>query len=424
MTVDLPASEGFAYRGGRLHCEDVALDALAARFGTPLYVYSRRAIEASYDGYASALAGRSALVCYALKANSNLGVVSLLARRGAGFDIVSGGELARVLAAGGSPARVVFSGVGKSEAEIETALEAGVLCFNVESTAELDRIDRVAQRAGRRAPISVRVNPDVDAGTHPYISTGLKHTKFGVAHADTLALYRSAAARPGIEIVGIDCHIGSQITEIEPYAAAADRVLDLVIALRGEGIELRHIDFGGGLGIRYRDETPPAPRQFVSALLARLDARGLRAKTVMFEPGRSIVGNAGVLLTRVEYLKPGESKNYAIVDAAMNDLVRPAMYDAWMGVVPVIPGHGAAAVYDIVGPVCESGDWLARDRSLVLAPGVLLAVTSAGAYGMTMSSNYNTRPRPAEIIVDGAHAFCVRQRESVAQLYAGESRLP
>jgi diaminopimelate decarboxylase len=314
--------------------------------------------------------------------------------------------------------------VGKSEAEIETALEAGVLCFNVESTAELDRIDRVAQRAGRRAPISVRVNPDVDAGTHPYISTGLKHTKFGVAHADTLALYRSAAARPGIEIVGIDCHIGSQITEIEPYAAAADRVLDLVIALRGEGIELRHIDFGGGLGIRYRDETPPAPRQFVSALLARLDARGLGAKTVMFEPGRSIVGNAGVLLTRVEYLKPGESKNYAIVDAAMNDLVRPAMYDAWMGVVPVIPGHGAAAVYDIVGPVCESGDWLARDRSLVLAPGDLLAVTSAGAYGMTMSSNYNTRPRPAEIIVDGAHAFCVRQRESVAQLYAGESRLP
>jgi diaminopimelate decarboxylase len=424
MTVELPASEGFAYRDGRLFCEEVALDALAGSFGTPLYVYSRRAIESAYDGYASALAGRRSLICYALKANSNLGVVDLLARRGAGFDIVSGGELARVLAAGGNPAQVVFSGVGKSVQEIEAALEADILCFNIESSSELVRIDKSAQRLGRRARISVRVNPDVDAGTHPYISTGLKHTKFGVAHAETLALYRVAAQLSSIEIVGIGCHIGSQITEVAPYVDAADRVLDLVAALRREAIELQHIDFGGGLGIRYRDEEPPPPADLVHALLARLDARGLGDKTVMFEPGRSIVGNAGVLLTRVEYLKPGESKNYAVVDAAMNDLVRPAMYDAWMGVVPARPRRAAAIVYDIVGPVCESGDWLARDRELALEAGDLLAVTSAGAYGLTMSSNYNTRPRPAEIIVDGTHFYCVRPREQVTQLYADESRLP
>lgn len=424
MTVKLPASEGFAYRDGRLFCEEVALDALADSFGTPLYVYSRRAIEGAYDGYASALAGRRSLICYALKANSNLGVVDLLARRGAGFDIVSGGELARVLAAGGNPAKVVFSGVGKSLVEIEAALRADILCFNIESGPELARIDMAAQRLGRRARISVRVNPDVDAGTHPYISTGLKHTKFGVAHAETLALYRTAARLSSIDIVGIDCHIGSQITEIAPYVDAADRILDLVQALRRDGIELQHIDFGGGLGIRYRDEAPPPAADFVQAVLARLDARGLGDRTVMFEPGRSIVGNAGVLLTRVEYLKPGESKNYAVVDAAMNDLVRPAMYDAWMGVVPVQPRRAAAAVYDVVGPVCESGDWLARDRELALEAGDLLAVTSAGAYGLTMSSNYNTRPRPAEIIVDGTRFYCVRPRETVHQLYADESRLP
>jgi diaminopimelate decarboxylase len=424
MTAELPASDGFAYRNGRLFCEDLALDALAARFGTPLYVYSRNAIERAFDGYANALAGRRALVCYAMKANSNLGIVNLLARRGAGFDIVSGGELARVIAAGGDPARVVFSGVGKSTAEIETALEAGILCFNIESTPELDRIARAAERLGRRARISVRVNPDVDAGTHPYISTGLKHNKFGVAYADTVALYRAAAALRSIEIVGIDCHIGSQITEVEPYVDAADRLLDLVDKLRGHGIELQHVDFGGGLGIRYRDETPPAPGQLVAALLARMDARGLGAKTVMFEPGRSIVGSAGVLLTRVEYLKPGESRNYAVVDAAMNDLVRPAMYDAWMGVAPVAPRTSTPTTYDIVGPICESGDWLARDRALALEPEDLLAFTSAGAYGLTMASNYNTRPRPAEVIVDGERAFCVRERETVQQLFAGESRLP
>jgi diaminopimelate decarboxylase len=424
MTVELPASEGFAYRDGRLFCEEVALDALAEGFDTPLYVYSRRAIELAYDGYASALAARRSLICYALKANSNLGVVDLLARRGAGFDIVSGGELARVLAAGGNPAKVVFSGVGKSAPEIEAALEADILCFNVESSPELARIDQAAKRLGKRARISVRVNPDVDAGTHPYISTGLKHTKFGVAHAETLALYRAAARLSSVDIVGIDCHIGSQITEVAPYVDAADRILDLVEALHRDGIELQHIDFGGGLGIRYRDEVPPPPADFVHALLARLDARGLGDKTVMFEPGRSIVGNAGVLLTRVEYLKPGEAKNYAVVDAAMNDLMRPAMYDAWMGVVPVRPRGAAATLYDIVGPVCESGDWLARDRELALEVGDLLAVTSAGAYGMTMSSNYNTRPRPAEIIVDGTRFYCVRPRETVRQLFADESRLP
>lgn len=424
MTVELPAGEGFAYRNGRLFCEEVALETLAGGFGTPLYVYSRRAIESAYDGYAHALKGRRSLICYALKANSNLGVVDLLARRGAGFDIVSGGELARVLAAGGDPAKIVFSGVGKSAAEIEAALEAGILCFNVESTPELARLAELAQRLGTRARISVRVNPDVDAGTHPYISTGLKHTKFGVAHSETLALYRAATQLPSIDIVGIDCHIGSQITEIAPYVDAADRVLDLVEDLRRAGTELRHIDFGGGLGIRYRDEEPPPAAEFVGALLARLDARGLGDKTVMFEPGRSIVGNAGVLLTRLEYLKPGDSKNYAVVDAAMNDLMRPALYDAWMGVVPVQPRRTGATVVDIVGPVCESGDWLARDRELALEAGDLLAVMSAGAYGLTMSSNYNTRPRPAEIIVDGTRFYCVRPRESVHQLFADESRLP
>lgn len=424
MTPTLPDSDGFDYRDGQLHAEQVSLATLAERFGTPLYVYSRRAIERAYDRYAGALRGRSSLVCYAMKANSNLAVLDLLARRGAGFDIVSGGELERVLAAGGDPSRTVFSGVGKSVAEIEQALRADILCFNIESAPELERIDTVARRLGARARISVRVNPDVDARTHPYISTGLKNNKFGVAYADTLELYRDAARRPDIEIVGIDCHIGSQITETGPYVDAAERVLELVDSLERDGIALRHIDFGGGLGIRYGDEAPPATEELVAALLARVDARGHGAKTVMFEPGRSIVGNAGVLLTRVEYLKRGEPRNFAIVDGAMNDLMRPTMYDAWMGAVPVCPRAGAASVYDIVGPVCESGDWLARERSLVLQPGDLVAITSAGAYGMAMSSNYNTRGRAAEVMVDGGHVFLVRARERPAQLFAGESRLP
>lgn len=424
MTPTLPDSDGFGYRDGHLHCEELPLATLAERFGTPLYVYSRRAIERAYDRYAGALAGRPALVCYAMKANSNLAVLDLLARRGAGFDIVSGGELERVLAAGADPRKTVFSGVGKRVEEIEQALAAGILCFNIESTPELERIDEVARRLGKRARISIRVNPDVDAGTHPYISTGLKNNKFGVAHSDTLPLYLDAARRPAIEIVGIDCHIGSQITEIGPYVDAADRVLDLVDALERDGIVLQHIDFGGGLGIRYEDEAPPATGDLVRTLLDHVDARGHGAKTVMFEPGRSIVGNAGVLLARVEYLKHGEARNFAIVDAAMNDLMRPTMYDAWMGVVPAAPRTGASMTYDVVGPVCESGDWLARDRPLVLEVGDLLAVTSAGAYGMAMSSNYNTRPRAAEVMVDGRHAFLVRERERAAQLFAGESRLP
>ncbi len=424
MTPALPDSDGFGFREGQLHGEDLPLALLAERFGTPLYVYSRRAIERAFDRYAVALRGRASLVCYAMKANPNLAILDILARRGAGFDIVSGGELERVIAAGGDPGKTVFSGVGKSEAEIERALAAGILCFNIESAPELDRIDAVARRLGTRARISVRVNPDVDAGTHPYISTGLKNNKFGVAYADTLPLYRDAARRTGIEIVGIDCHIGSQITEIDPYIDAADRVLDLVDALSREGIALHHIDFGGGLGIRYDEEVPPATEGLVQVLLAHVDRRGHGAKAVMFEPGRSIVGNAGVLLTRIEYLKHGETKNFAIVDAAMNDLMRPTMYDAWMGVVPVAPRADAPVAYDVVGPVCESGDWLARDRLLAVQPGDLLAVTSAGAYGMAMSSNYNTRGRAAEVLVDGGRAFLVRERERPAQLFAGESRLP
>jgi len=415
---------GFDYRNGELHCEDVALAELANRFGTPLYVYSRAAITAAYRAYANALEGRTALVCYAMKANSNLAVLDVLARLGAGFDIVSGGELERVLAAGASASKVVFSGVGKSEREIEQALGADILCFNVESVAELERIDTVAQRLGKRARVSIRVNPDVDARTHPYISTGLKENKFGVSYGQTLDVYRDAARRPGLEVVGIDCHIGSQITEIAPYLDAAERILELVEALEREGIVLEHIDFGGGLGIRYRSEEPPPSSELVRALLARLDARGLGHRRVMFEPGRSIVGNAGVLLTRVEYLKHGEAKHFAIVDAAMNDLLRPTLYDAWMGVVPVAPGREATQIYDVVGPVCESGDWLARDRALALTVGDLLAVTSAGAYGMAMGSNYNTRPRAAEVMVDGRQAFCVRQRERIVDLIAGESTLP
>jgi len=414
----------FERRNGLLYCEDVALDALAERFGTPTYVYSRRAILAAFAAYTGALAGRPALICYAVKANPNLALLDLLARAGAGFDIVSGGELARVLAAGGDPRKVVFSGVGKTDAEIGTALAAGIRCFNLESTAELDQVQRVAASSGRRAPVSVRTNPDVDPKTHPYITTGMRRNKFGVAFDDALALYRRAARMPNIEIVGIDCHIGSQITTIAPYVDAADRLLDLVDALAAEGIALRHIDFGGGLGIAYRDETPPAAAALVSALMARLEARGHGDKEAIFEPGRSLVGAAGALLARVLIVKRGAEKTFAIVDAAMNDLLRPALYDAWMDVQPVRASALPAERLDVVGPVCESGDWLARDRELALAPGDLLAVLDAGAYGMSMASNYNSRARPAEVMVDGSRAYEVRRRETVDELFAGESRLP
>ena len=424
MSSALPDGDGFSYRENHLHCEDVALDALAERYGTPLYVYSRGAIERAYGAYDSALKGRSALVCYAVKANSNLAVLDVLAQRGAGFDIVSGGELARVLAAGGKASKTVFSGVGKSEAEIEAALKANVACFNAESAAELDRIDTVASRLQLRARVALRVNPDIDAKTHRHISTGLKSNKFGVAYADTLALCRVAIVRPNLELVGLGCHIGSQITEIAPYVEAEDRIVDLVDALEREKIHVDHIDLGGGLGIRYQNESPPQVAQLIEALLARLDTRGHGSKKVIFEPGRSIVGNAGVLLTRVEYLKPGDSKNFAIVDAAMNDLIRPAMYDAWMNVIPVVPRSGDIRRYDVVGPVCESADWLARERELVLQPGDLLAIASAGAYAMAMSSNYNSRGRPAEVMVDGAHSHVARRRETVAELFATESRMP
>jgi diaminopimelate decarboxylase len=414
----------FAARDGSLHCEGVALEAIAQRFGTPTFVYSRRAIESAYHAYAEALAGRPGIVCYAMKANSNLAILDLLARNGSGFDIVSGGELVRVLAVGADPRRIVFSGVGKTRSEIDAALAAGILCFNAESEPELDLIEQVAASRGTRAPISLRINPDVDPQTHPYISTGLKNNKFGVAYADARALYRRAARSAHLNVVGIDCHIGSQITELAPYLDAADRILDLVQALAADGIDLHHIDFGGGLGIRYRDEAPPAAKDVIRGLLERVDARNLGGKTVMVEPGRSIVGPAGALLTSVEYLKHGEARNFAIVDAAMNDLMRPALYQAWMRIESVRANEAAKATYDVVGPICESGDWLARDRELAVASGDLLAVLDAGAYAMSMASNYNTRPRAAEVMVDGERVYEIRRRETLADLLAGESTLP
>ena len=408
-------------REGALWIEDLPLAEIAARFGTPTYVYSKAALEAAFGAWQQALAGRRALVCYAVKANSNLGILSVFARLGAGFDIVSGGELARVLAAGGRADKVVFSGVGKTRAEMRQALEAGIRCFNVESAAELEHLNAVAGELGKRAQIALRVNPDVDPKTHPYISTGLKGNKFGVAFADALALYRRAAALPNLRISGVACHIGSQLLDPAPMAEAAQKLRDLVDRLATEGIVLAHIDLGGGLGIRYRDETPPAVADYLAPLLAVFEGR---SEELCFEPGRSLVGNAGLLLTRIEYLKPGETKNVAIVDAAMNDLARPALYDAWHEVVEVNPHAGAAVEYDIVGPICESGDFLARARTLAVTEGDLLAILSAGAYGMTMSSNYNTRPRAAEVIVDGDQAHAVRQRETVAELFAAERTLP
>ncbi len=411
-------------RNAELVCEDVSLVDIAARFGTPTYVYSRRAIVAAARAWANALGARAALVCYAMKANSNLAVLNVLAREGCGFDIVSGGELARVLAAGGEACKVVFSGVGKTEAEIAQALEAGILCFNVESMFEVGMIERVAAAHGVRGPVSLRVNPDVDAQTHPYISTGLKDNKFGVAYGEALSLYRRVAQSAHLQVVGVDCHIGSQITSVAPYVDAADRILDLVDVLQGEGIVLHHIDLGGGLGIRYRHEEPPAVSDLTSALFKRIEARGHQDKTLLFEPGRAIVGPAGALLTRVTLTKHGEAKNFAVVDAGMNDLMRPALYDAWMDVLPVRERGGAPLMQDIVGPVCESADWLGRQRMLAIEPGDLLAVADCGAYAMSMASNYNSRPRAAEVMVDGSQVYEIRRRESVADLFSGESLLP
>jgi diaminopimelate decarboxylase len=411
----------FAYADGTLHAEQVPLASIAARFGTPCYVYSRAAIEAAFRDYDDALAGLPHLVCYAAKANGNLAVLDILARLGCGFDIVSGGELARVIAAGGDPARTVFSGVGKTDAELQAALAAGILCFNVESEGELHRLARVAQAAGRRAPISLRVNPDVDARTHPYISTGLRENKFGVPIEAAESLYRAAATLPSLAPVGVDMHIGSQVTELAPFRDAAQRLLALVDRLAQDGIVLEHVDLGGGLGVRYKDESPLALGDY-AAMVAEL-MRG-RPQRLIVEPGRRLVAGAGVLLTRVIDLKRNGEHGFAIVDAAMNDLLRPALYDAWHAVDPVAPRSGAPARWDVVGPVCESADFLARGRDLVLAPGDLLAVRTAGAYGMSMSSNYNARPRAAEVVVDGAHAHLARRREAVEDLWRGEARLP
>ena len=416
----LPGHPHMAYRGTDLFCEQVRLADLAQAHGTPLYVYSKAAMLDALAAYQRGFAGRKVQICYAMKANSSLAVLQLFARAGCGFDIVSGGELARVLAAGGDASKVIFSGVGKTRAEMRQALAAGIGCFNVESEAELEVLNEVALDMGAQAPVSIRVNPNVDAKTHPYISTGLKGNKFGVAHERTLATYQRAAALPGLRIVGIDCHIGSQITEVSPYLDAVDRVLDLVQSIEATGIAIHHIDFGGGLGITYNGETPPAADVLWQQLLAKLDARGYGDRQLMIEPGRSLVGNAGVCLTEVLYLKPGEQKNFCIVDAAMNDLPRPAMYEAFHGIVPLHARSGATTTYDVVGPVCESGDWLGRDRALAVHSGDLLAVLSAGAYCASMASTYNTRGRAAEILVDGSQAVLIRPRESAADTFKNE----
>jgi diaminopimelate decarboxylase len=406
----------YSYRDGVLHAELVPLDDIARRFGTPCYVYSRAAIESAYAEFSRALRGRDSMLCYSVKANSNLAILALLARLGAGFDIVSGGELARVLAAGGDARKTLFSGVGKTEAEIEFALGKSIGCINVESEGELDRVDRVARRLGRRAPIALRVHPDIDAKTHPYISTGLRENKFGIPYEQAEPLYARAAELAGIEPVGIGCHIGSMLTESAPFVAAAARLVELVDRLEAAGVRLRHIDVGGGIGIRYHEETPEPIGAFVSGTLAAI---GKRTHTVVFDPGRSIVGNAGLLLARVEYVKPG----FLVVDAAMNDLVRPALYGAWHEVKTVKESAPGGAVYDIVGPVCESADFLAKERRLAAAEGDLLALMSSGAYGMSMSSNYNSRPRAAEVLVSGKSAHLIRSRETAEALFALE-RIP
>ncbi|MDP1635621.1 MAG: diaminopimelate decarboxylase [Gallionellaceae bacterium] len=433
----------FHFQESRLFAENVALEEIAQRYGTPCYVYSRAALTDGYRQFAEAFKSREHLICYAVKANSNLAILNLFARLGAGFDIVSGGELQRVLAAGGAANKVVFSGVGKSEAEMRLALEAEILCFNVESPSELDRLNAVAGSMGKVAPISLRVNPDVDAKTHPYISTGLKQNKFGVAYTEAFDLYRKAAAMPHLRVTGMDCHIGSQLTEISPFIAAAEKVLALADRMAAAGIVLEHLDLGGGLGIRYDEETPPAIAAYAQAILGALQGR---TEKLIVEPGRVLVGNAGVLLTRIEYLKHGEEKNFAIVDAAMNDLMRPALYDAFHEILPIwqrpspqpspaphpIPSpegrgsshggerEGQSLIYEVVGPICETGDFLGHARQLGVTAGDVLAVMSAGAYGMSMSSNYNSRPRAAEVMVDGAITHLIRERETVSRLFAGE----
>lgn len=419
-SLSLPGAPHIAYRDNALYVEDQRVADLAEQHGTPLFVYSTAAMREALAAYQRGFAGRKLHICYAMKANSSLALLQFFARQGCGFDIVSGGELERVIAAGGDPAKVIFSGVGKTRAEMRQALRAGILCFNVESEAELEVLSEVAVAEGTTAPVSIRVNPNVDPKTHPYISTGLKGNKFGVAHERTLAAYQRAAALPGLRVVGIDFHIGSQITEVTPYLDATDRLLDLVEQIEAAGIPIHHIDFGGGLGINYNDDTPPAADVLWQQLFARIDARGFGDRQFMIEPGRSLVGNAGLCVTEVLFLKPGEEKNFCIVDAAMNDLPRPAMYQAFHAIVPVQVSNTAAQVYDVVGPVCESGDWIGRDRNLAVRAGDRVAVLSAGAYCMSMSSNYNTRGRAAEVLVDGAKAQVIRQRETAADTFRNE----
>lgn len=412
----------FAYRNDVLYAEDVAVPDIVAQYGSPCYIYSRATLERHWHAFDRALANRTHLICYAVKANSNLAILNVLARLGSGFDIVSLGELERVLAAGGDPRKVVFSGVAKRSDEMRRALQVGIHCFNIESASELQRLNQVAGEMGKVAPVSLRVNPDVDAKTHPYISTGLKENKFGIAIDDAAAIYARAAALPNIQVRGIDCHIGSQLTETTPFVDALQRVLALVDRLAADGIHIEHIDIGGGLGIRYRDETPPSPDEYARALDQAL---GDRPQTIILEPGRAIVGNAGILVTRVEYLKHAGDRHFAIVDAAMNDLMRPALYNAWQAIIPVQAAQTRELLsYDVVGPVCETGDFLGKQRELALAEGDLLAVRSAGAYGFSMSSNYNTRPRVAEVMVDGNNMHLVRARETISDLFASEKTLP
>ncbi len=413
----------FHFKDGELYAESIPVSTLAQSLGTPLYVYSRASLTSAWEGYAQACQGRKVLVCYGMKANSNLAILQVFARLGSGFDIVSGGELQRVLAAGGSPGKVVFSGVGKQAWEMELALKAGVKCFNVESTAELRRLSAVADRLGVSAPVSLRVNPDVDAQTHPYISTGLKENKFGIAIEDALDAYRLARSLPSLSVVGVDCHIGSQITEASPFLDALDKLLVLIAALKAEGVTLRHLDLGGGLGIRYDNETPLAPLTLLSAVFERLETHGLSKLELVLEPGRSLVGNAGILLTQVEYLKHTAEKDFAIVNAGMNDLMRPALYEAWHGVLAVKPRSGSSVPYDVVGPVCESADWLAKNRELCLEEGDLLAIETAGAYGFVMAGHYNSRPKPAEVLVEGDQWRVIRERETFEDLVRGEKTL-
>jgi len=421
--MSLPGAPYLARQGAELQLDGCSLDALAREFGTPLFVYSQRAMQDAAAAYRRALAGRPHLLCYAMKANPSLAVLQTFVQAGCGFDIVSAGELERVLAAGGEASKVVFSGVGKTRAEMRRALQADVRCFNVESLGELELLSQQAVAAGRSARVSLRINPDVDAGTHPYISTGLKDNKFGIAHDQALAAYRRAAALPGLQVTGIDCHIGSQITQIEPYLDALDRLLDLVEAVEAEGIPIHHVDVGGGLGIQYTSDPAPDADDLVRRLLQRFDARGHGHRELLMEPGRSLVGNAGVLLTEVLYLKPGAAKNFCIVDAAMNDLVRPAMYQAWMGIEACRQRDAAALTWDVVGPVCESGDWLGRGRALAVMPGDMLAVLSAGGYAMSMASNYNSRPRAAEVMLVDGRPVLIREREQLEELMARERLL-